>query len=144
MKFLVDSNVWLELLLAQQAGPEAKAFIDALPSGSGGITDFALFSIALRLRRVDQSQLFDTFLGELDRSGTEVVSLSLAEIRLVWKTIFDLQLDFDDAYQYVAAEARGLELVSFDADFDATPRRRLTPAQARETLGRSTDGGDHS
>jgi len=36
--------------------------------------------------------------------------------------------DFDDAYQYVAAEKHNLILVSFDADFDRTKRGRRTPA----------------
>nr|HID14904.1 PIN domain-containing protein [Anaerolineae bacterium] len=39
------------------------------------------------------------------------------------------RLDFDDAYQYVAAEEYGLTLVSFDTDFDRTERGRKTPAQ---------------
>jgi len=38
-------------------------------------------------------------------------------------------LDFDDAYQYVAAEKNGLVLVSFDGDLDKTPNGRKTPAQ---------------
>ncbi|MCX7855996.1 MAG: hypothetical protein N2556_08525 [Anaerolineae bacterium] len=38
-------------------------------------------------------------------------------------------LDFDDAYQYVAAEKYGLTLVSLDADFDRTPLGRRTPGQ---------------
>jgi hypothetical protein len=37
-------------------------------------------------------------------------------------------LDFDDAYQYAAAEEQGLILVSFDADFDRTAVGRKTPA----------------
>jgi hypothetical protein len=39
-----------------------------------------------------------------------------------------LHLDFDDAYQYVAAEKHDLTLISFDADFDRTERGRKTPA----------------
>jgi hypothetical protein len=41
-------------------------------------------------------------------------------------------LDFDDAYQYVAAEKYDLQLVSFDADFDRTERGRKTPAEVVE------------
>jgi uncharacterized protein len=37
------------------------------------------------------------------------------------------RLDFDDAYQYVAAEKHNLTLVSFDSDFDRTARGRKTP-----------------
>ena len=36
-------------------------------------------------------------------------------------------LDFDDAYQYVAAERYKLVIVSFDSDFDRTERGRKTP-----------------
>jgi predicted nucleic acid-binding protein len=46
-------------------------------------------------------------------------------------------LDFDDAYQYVAAEKHDLTLVSFDADFDRTELGRKTPAQILEDVGRS-------
>ena len=44
------------------------------------------------------------------------------------------RLDFDDAYQYVAAEFHGLTLVSLDVDFDRTPRGRLTPAAALQAF----------
>ncbi len=43
------------------------------------------------------------------------------------------ELDFDDAYQYVAAEMYDLELVSFDGDFDRTERGRITPGEIVET-----------
>jgi len=36
-------------------------------------------------------------------------------------------LDFDDAYQYVAAEKYGLTIVSLDRDFDQTERGGKTP-----------------
>lgn len=39
-------------------------------------------------------------------------------------------LDFDDAYQYVAAENLDLTLVSFDGDLDPTERGRKSPADA--------------
>ena len=38
-------------------------------------------------------------------------------------------LDFDDAYQYVAAERYNLSIVSFDSDFDRTELGRRTPAE---------------
>ena len=37
-------------------------------------------------------------------------------------------LDFDYAYQYLAADKYSLTLVSFDSDFDRTERGRKTPA----------------
>lgn len=38
-------------------------------------------------------------------------------------------LDFDDAYQYLVSEKHDLEIISFDSDFDRTPKKRKTPAQ---------------
>jgi predicted nucleic acid-binding protein len=38
-------------------------------------------------------------------------------------------LDFDDAYQYAAAQEQNLTLVSFDADFDRTSRGRKSPSE---------------
>jgi predicted nucleic acid-binding protein len=42
-------------------------------------------------------------------------------------------LDFDDAYQYLAAEKHGLILVSLDSDFDRTERGRQTPVEALDS-----------
>ncbi|MDQ2921379.1 MAG: hypothetical protein M3R52_07195 [Acidobacteriota bacterium] len=44
------------------------------------------------------------------------------------------KLDFDDAYQYVAAERHDLIIVSFDRDFEKLPARKLTPQEVLETL----------
>jgi len=41
-------------------------------------------------------------------------------------------LDFDDAYQYAAAEKYGLTIVSFDADFDRTEQGRKTAGEILE------------
>jgi hypothetical protein len=43
-------------------------------------------------------------------------------------------LDFDDAYQYVAAKRDLLSFVSFDTDFDRSDLTRLTPAQVLAAL----------
>jgi hypothetical protein len=49
---------------------------------------------------------------------------------VVAEVVQNLNLDFDDAYQYVLADGRKLRLVSFDADFDGTPLGRVTPGKA--------------
>jgi predicted nucleic acid-binding protein len=38
-------------------------------------------------------------------------------------------LDFDDAYQYVAAKKMNLTMISFDSDFNKTPEKRVLPGQ---------------
>jgi len=54
--------------------------------------------------------------------------------RLVFRVhaIEQFGFDFDDAYQYSAAEKYNLTIVSFDSDFDRTPRGRKTPAEIRK------------
>jgi predicted nucleic acid-binding protein len=39
------------------------------------------------------------------------------------------KLDFGHAYQYASADKLGFVLVSFDSDFDRTPRRRKSPGE---------------
>jgi predicted nucleic acid-binding protein len=51
------------------------------------------------------------------------------ELKQIPRAQQQYQLDFDDAYQYVAAEQSGYVLVSFDHDFDHTALGRETPAQ---------------
>ncbi len=43
------------------------------------------------------------------------------------KPLKRFSLDFDDAYQYAVAEKHGLEIISFDADFDRTEIGRKKP-----------------
>ncbi len=38
-------------------------------------------------------------------------------------------LDFDDAYQYQAAEKYQMQLISFDRDFDRTDKGRKEPSE---------------
>lgn len=51
------------------------------------------------------------------------------EIYSVIEKMDETHLDFDDAYQYALAERYGLRIVSFDADFDATVKGRVRPAE---------------
>ena len=79
---------------------------------------------ASRLKRFDLflRSVKDLFLSEvigLLRLGAE----DMAEVSEVAQAF---GLDFDDSYQYVAAEKFNLELLIFDRDFDRTPRGRKT------------------
>ena len=74
---------------------------------------------------------FTTFIADVGIGVVvDVVPLGTDEMRRVADACASHGLDFDDAYQYVAAELHDLKLVSLDADFDRTPNGRLTPAAA--------------
>ena len=61
--------------------------------------------------------------------AVNVVSIKPSETSALVETIDKYKLDFDDAYQYVAAEHNGLTLVSFDRDFDRRDKGKTTPAE---------------
>lgn len=66
----------------------------------------------------------------------KMVRLGSDDFGRIAKVAQQFRLDFDDAYQYVAAEKHDLVIVSFDSDFDRTERRRLMPDQALERIRR--------
>lgn len=56
-----------------------------------------------------------------------MLRLSVQDMEEVATIARRFSLDFDDAYQYVAAEKYGLTIISFDTDFDRTEKGRKTP-----------------
>jgi uncharacterized protein len=63
-------------------------------------------------------------------SGVHVIRLDTIGLQDTVRIRRQFGLDFDDAYQYAAAEKNALILVSFDSDFDRSARGRETPSQA--------------
>ncbi len=128
--YVVDTNIWLERLLDQARAEEVGRFLADVTPDQLALSDFSLHSIGVVLARLDRSQVFLQFVRDvlLDGDVALVSVLPDAMSRLV-EVMRQFRLDFDDAYQYVAAEQRGATLVSFDGDFDGTERGRLTPEQ---------------
>jgi predicted nucleic acid-binding protein len=61
--------------------------------------------------------------------GVGLASLAPAALQQIFPIMAQYRLDFDDGYQYVVAEQENVIIVSFDSDFDRTPRGRQTPVQ---------------
>jgi uncharacterized protein len=125
--YLLDTNIILELLLDQERADQVASFLNLAAPDSLHISEFSLYSLGVILLRLKRFDLFlrsvqDLFLSEvigLLRLGVE----DMAKVSEVAQTF---GLDFDDSYQYVAAEKFNLKLLSFDRDFDRTPRGRKT------------------
>ena len=128
--FLVDTNVWRELLLEQERAEEVRDFLSTIEPSLLSLTDFTIFSIGIILTRLGKDQLFSDFTADTLEQG-EVTSLRLntSDMRDLLAVGQQFRLVFDDAYQYLAAEKHGFMLVSFDSDFDRTERGRKTPKQ---------------
>jgi hypothetical protein len=130
MNYLLDTNIWLELLLNQAKRDEVHSFFKRNETSKLAITDFALYSIGIFLARVKKLALLRRFLGDiLGPSGIKLVRLPPDQILQLPSIIRRFGLDFDDAYQYLAAESHGLVLISFDSAFDRTGRGRRLPSQ---------------
>ncbi len=129
--YLVDTNVWLEAILDQERAEEARNFLQHIESPHLALTDFSLFSIGIILTRLKKDALFQNFLQDtVEESGVALIRLDADGLKQILTLRKSVPLDFDDAYQYVAAEKHNLVLVSFDADFDRTDKGRKTPQAA--------------
>ncbi|MBA3711280.1 MAG: PIN domain-containing protein [Pyrinomonadaceae bacterium] len=128
--YLVDTNIWLERLLAQAKSDVVKDFLDLIPSSELFISDFAFHSICVVLTRLKRETVLLKFVQDVFVDGAvTLVSIEPEETQSLMDVMSKFNLDFDDAYQYAAAEKHGLVTVSFDSDFNRTTRGKKTPAE---------------
>ena len=52
IQFLIDTNVWLELLLEQDRAPEVSEFLSKVNPRTVAIAEFAVYSIGIILVRL--------------------------------------------------------------------------------------------
>jgi predicted nucleic acid-binding protein len=127
--YLVDTNVWLERLLNQDKSDEVGRFLNQVSARDLSVTDFTFHSICVILTRLARTEVLLDFVQDVFvDAAVKLVSLTPDETRAVVDAIDRYKLDFDDAYQYVAAERNESTLISFDSDFDKTDRGKKTPA----------------
>jgi len=129
--YLVDTSLWLELLLEQDESRQVREFLENSESNILYISEFALYSIGVVLLRLKKAELFLRFVKDISDAGINIIRLLPRDMEALAEASGNYNLDFDDAYQYVAAEKYDLEILSFDGDFDRTERGRKTPDQVR-------------
>jgi len=114
--FLVDTNVFLEILLKQNKRKDCKKFLNN-NIGNLNITDLSLHSIGIILFRYGKEEIFQKFVEDVI-SNTKLLSLPVELYGEVVNVRKSLNLDFDDAYQYSIAKYHGLKVVTMDKDFE--------------------------
>lgn len=125
---LIDTNIFLELLLDQQNSAEVESFLTSLTDRTAYISDFSLHSILVHMERRGKWNEAQQFLDDIaETEAFSLIHLSLEETQSVFGAMEKFGLDFDDAYQFRIAEIHGYELVSYDKHFDKTPLKRKTP-----------------
>jgi len=135
MKLLIDTNIFLEILLEQDKADEARELLSQIEKFEFYISDYSLHSIGLILFKRKQYEEFLRFLRDvLLEAGIKVIALTPQDMESMVQIAKQFGLDFDDAYQYVTAKLYGLTIVSFDSDFDRTDIGRKTPKELLEGI----------
>jgi predicted nucleic acid-binding protein len=130
MKFLVDTNIWLELLLGQEKSEIVSLFLEQVSLDDLFVSDFAIHSIGVILSKKKKADVFSEFLEDLFVNG-QITQLSLnpVELHQVAANILEFKLDFDDGYQLAVSQKYDLTIVTFDKDFNAKGIRKITPEE---------------
>lgn len=128
MRFLLDANIFLEAILLQEKAEDVQLFLGNENSLFLYVSDFSLHSIGYILFQRNRHQAWQEFMDDIiDRLGIQVLSLQTTDLKRLPVIAKQYTLDFDDAYQYTVADKYDLTIVSFDTDFNRTPRRAVTP-----------------
>lgn len=130
--YLIDTNIFLEVLLERERVEECRTFLKKLEEGKIRcfVTSFAIHNIELvtiNYKRIRELEKFLTAL--LFYQNLTIHSTSIIEEIETLRVMREFNLDFDDALQYLIAEEFNLKIVSFDKDFDNKPIQRLDPNQ---------------
>lgn len=137
--YLIDTNVWLHRLLDHDHSHEVEEFLDLVAPSELLLTDFTLHSLGVILDRFGRREVFLDFVRDVViDGGVEVVSIEPARMERLVSCMEEESCDFDDAYQYLAAEDHAASLLSYDQDFDSTTRGRVTPADAVTEIRRQS------
>lgn len=113
--YLVDTNIFLEILLKQAKSQKCKDFLDQNVSDLS-ITDFSLHSIGVILFKQNEDDLFSKFLNDT-LPKVNLTSLPKEQYKGVLTNRKKQKLDFDDAYQYTVCKHYGFKLATMDQDF---------------------------
>ena len=115
MNYLVDTNLFLEILLNQAGRKKCEAFLQG-EKGAAWISDFTLHSIGVLSFRQKRPELFNQFAADT-LPQFSILSLSNAGYLQLGEVHTRHGLDFDDAYQFLVARENKLAIATQDKDF---------------------------
>ncbi len=129
--FLIDSNIFLEILLKQKQAEECKTFLREANETNLKLTcsHFAIHSIEAILSGANKYDAIEQFLKNLEQNPLiSIYSTTIEEEIEINRLTQTKKLDFDDALHYYVAKKTGCHaIISFDTDFDHTDLTRKTP-----------------
>jgi predicted nucleic acid-binding protein len=116
IKYLIDTNVFLEILLDLDKKEFCKkCLVDRF--GEIAVSDFSLHSVGVILFRNKKFELFNLFAKDV-LPQIEILTLQKKNYPEISKTTIQFNLDFDDAYQATVASVENLTIITMDKDFE--------------------------
>ena len=126
---LIDTNVFLELMLGRERADECERFLIKVSSGEleAAVSKFTVHAVEALL---NDPNLILAFLRNVQNSlGLSVYETSLDDEIATSMLMDKLKLDFDDALQYYIAKKLGAKaIVSYDKHFDRVDIQRKEPS----------------
>ena len=113
--YLVDTNMFLEILLQQDKSKDCKSFLNK-NIGSLNISDFSFHSIGIILFKNNDEKIFLKFISDI-LPNTNLVYLPQDDYKEVINIKQKIKLDFDDSYQYSLCRRFEMRLITMDHDF---------------------------
>lgn len=131
--YLIDTSIFLEILLSRERKDECKKLLGMLRIGKieGVVTDFTIHSIIVLMDNFGKLNELEVFLSSLTayKSLHVYITSIFDEVRAI-EIAKENSLDMDDAIQYTAAlSINANAIVSFDKDFDNLKIPRKEPRQ---------------
>jgi predicted nucleic acid-binding protein len=115
-KYLIDTNIFLEILLDQEKKEKCKSFLTE-NYGKIVLSDFSLHSIGGILFRNKKYSLYNIFINEIV-PNIKIASIEKGKHFRIEEFAVQFNLDFDDSYQAVISEDLNLTIVTMDKDFE--------------------------
>jgi len=129
--YLIDTNIFLEVMLSRKRSEECKRLLTMLREGKikGIATDFTIYSIMILLEKFNRLSELKRFLLSLTAyKGLLIYVLSITDKVRAVEEAKKGKLDLDDALQYVSAlSVKAKAIVSFDKDLDRLKIPRVEP-----------------
>ncbi len=127
VRYLLDTNIWLERLLEQERADEVKNLLERVNTDLIYISDFSLHSIGVIMYRMEKMTSFIDFITDLFVKGNiKQLALEPIELEETVENILKLKLDFDDSYQYSISLKYDLKIITLDKDFEKKASTHLS------------------
>lgn len=128
---LIDTNVFLEMMLAQTKRDECSNFLNLVRAGKerATVTDFTIYSIMIILSESGRLKELKIFLRSLSAyRGLSLHTTSLKEKLEAVDLASERKFDIEDAIQYASARNLNVDgIVSLDTHFDNRDIPRIEP-----------------